>query len=89
MQNDPIPTPSGNGPWRLLILDRDPADPKWILTTVALHIDVRPAVLDAEGKYTGWQAASDWIAEMVGRPVALVPMTDVLAWRVDEGGQPR
>jgi len=29
MPNDPIT--AGNGPWRILVLDRDPADPKWIL----------------------------------------------------------
>jgi hypothetical protein len=41
MPNDP--TTTGNGPWRLLVLDRDPADPKWILATVATPGDVRPA----------------------------------------------
>ena len=29
--------------WRLLIFDADPADPKWILATVASPGDVRPA----------------------------------------------
>ena len=41
MPNDP--TTTGNGPWRLLILDRDPTDPKWILATVATPSDVGPA----------------------------------------------
>ena len=41
MPNDP--TTTGNGPWRLLVLDRDPTDPKWILATVAAPGDVRPA----------------------------------------------
>ena len=40
----PAPLP-GNGPWRLLILDRDPADPKWILTMVIDPGDVRPTQL--------------------------------------------
>ena len=42
MPNDPTTT---NGPWRLLILDRDPQDPKWILATVATPGDVEPADL--------------------------------------------
>ena len=41
MPNHPIT--SSTGPWRILILDRDPADPKWILATVAAPDDVRPA----------------------------------------------
>jgi hypothetical protein len=28
--------------WRVLILDRDPAIPKWLLATVTLRADVRP-----------------------------------------------
>jgi hypothetical protein len=79
--------PGSNGPWRILILDRDPQDPKWILATVAIAADVRPALLDAAGRFTGWQAAADWVAGLVGRPVALEPVHDALAWRVDEGGQ--
>ena len=41
MPNHPIT--SSTGPWRILILDRDPADPKRILATVAAPGDVRPA----------------------------------------------
>jgi hypothetical protein len=70
----------------VLVLDRDPEDPKWIIATVSLSADVHPAVLDAAGRYTGWQAVTEWVAAMVGRPVALVPVHDALAWRVDEGG---
>ena len=40
MPNDP--TTTGNGPWRLLILDRDPADPKWILATIATRATCGP-----------------------------------------------
>ena len=35
------------GSWRILILDRDLEDPKWLFATVSLPSDVRPAVLDA------------------------------------------
>ena len=40
MSNHPT---TGTGPWLILILDRDLADPKWILATVATPGDVRPA----------------------------------------------
>ena len=89
MSEHPIQAPGSNGPWRILILDRSPADPKWLLATVTIPADVRPAVLDAAGRYTGWQAAAEWVAGTAGRQVAPVPVHDALAWRVDEGGQPR
>lgn len=81
--------PAPGGRWRLVILDRDPADPKWLLATITLPSDVRPAVLDTAGRYTGWQAITRWVSEMTGRPAALVPVQDALAWRVDEGEKPR
>jgi hypothetical protein len=70
----------------VLVLDRDPEDPKWIIATVSLSADVRPAVLDAAGSHTDWWAVTEWAAGMVGRPIVLVPVHDALAWRVDEGG---
>lgn len=85
MQNPSTTPPPGNGPWRILVLDRDPADPKWLLATVTLPADVRPAVLDAAGRYADWTAVVQWMASLTGSPVALVPVQDALAWRVDEG----
>jgi hypothetical protein len=81
--------PAGNGPWRVLILDRDPEDPRWIIATVSLPADVRAAELDAAGRYRDWQAVCQWVVSQVGRTVTLVPVHDSLAWRVDEGGLPR
>jgi hypothetical protein len=78
-----IPAP-GYGPWRILILDRGPDDPKWILATVALPADVCPAVLDAAGTHAGGQAAAARVSGLTGRRVVLVPIHDALAWRVDE-----
>jgi hypothetical protein len=74
--------PEGTGPWVVLILDRDPLDPKWLTAAVT---DVRPAVLDAAGRHTGQQAAADWVTGIVGYVAALVPVHDALCWRVDEG----
>jgi hypothetical protein len=82
MPNDP--TTTGNGPWRLLILDRDPGDPKWILATVATPADVRPAgpaaVLD--------EVTAAWAATATGlhRP-ALTPLIRPDVWRIDEHPQ--
>jgi hypothetical protein len=76
-------------PWRLLILDRDPEDPRWLLATVNLASDVRPADLDAAGRYQGWAEAAAWVTSVTGAPVCLVPVRGALAWSVDEGTAPR
>jgi hypothetical protein len=74
-------------PWRILILDVSADDPKWLLCSVTIPSDVRPAVMDGR-RYTGWAEAVEWVRNQVGGPVALVPIA-AMAWRVDEGGQPR
>jgi hypothetical protein len=77
-------------PWRLLVLDRTPDDPRWLLVTVALPSDVLTAQLDAVGRYTNWDAATAWVRDNLGRPaVALTPVHDPLAWLVSEDGRPR
>jgi hypothetical protein len=75
----------GTGPWRLLIHDPDPADPKFILATVATPGDVRPATPGAAVD----ELTAAWVASVAGlhRP-ALTPVPEALCWRVDEGGQP-
>jgi hypothetical protein len=77
------PEPGPNGLWRVLILDRHPADPKWILATVATPGDVRPARPDT----TLDEVTAAWVASAAGlfRP-ALTPLPGALCWRVDEGG---
>jgi hypothetical protein len=82
MPNDP--TATGYGPWRLLVLDRDPTDPKWILATVATPSDVQPA-------WPGGTVDEDtaaWVASAAGlyRP-ALTPLIRPDVWRID--GQPQ
>jgi len=82
-------TTTGTGLWRILVLDRDPQDPKWVLCTVMLTSDVRGATLDRAGRYRDWQAAAEWVAASVGRKVELAPVTDALCWHIREGGTPR
>ena len=73
-------------PWRLLILDRDPEDPRWLLATVTLASDVTPARLDRAGRYTGWPEVTAWVRGQLGHEVELAPVHDALAWRA---GEPR
>lgn len=73
------------GPWRVLLLDRDPGDPRWVLASVTLDTDVRPARLDSVGGYLDWAATTRWVEAQIGGRVALVPVHDPLAWRIDEG----
>jgi hypothetical protein len=81
----PSTSPAADGsPWRLVILDRDPADPKWIIATVIMASDVRAAELDPAGRYTAWQQTTRWVAAVVGHDVTLLPIHDALAWRLDE-----
>ena len=78
--------PSGD-PWRLLILDRDPADPKLILATVVELADVRPAWPGI----TPPDAMAEAVAWMRGRLVdprpTLEPMPHVSVWRVDQAAE--
>ena len=77
------PTITGTGPWRILVLDRDPADPKWILATVMDPGDVRPAGLGERG-LTGWAAVTTWLHGLLGRPAKLTPLFRPDVWRIDE-----
>jgi hypothetical protein len=85
----PTTTPSGKGPWRVLILDRNPADPKWLVATVSLSLDVRMAVVEADGRYQDWPEVVRWVSEVSGQDVELIPVTDALCWHVDERRPPR
>lgn len=73
--------PAGVAPWRMLLLDRSPDDPKWILATVVIPGDVRPAALNTEGGYTGWDEITAWVRGQLGS-VGLMPF-DALAWTIE------
>jgi hypothetical protein len=77
--------PTVNGPWRLLVLDGDAADPKWILATVAAPGDVRPAGLADEAPD---EVCLRWVAARHGQPVTLTKLPHARCWRVD-GAAPR
>ena len=79
MHNDS--TTTGTGPWRVLILDPDPADPKLILATVT---DVRSARITSEPRPIG--DATMWVRNRLGSPAILEPMPGAIAWRVDADG---
>jgi hypothetical protein len=80
--------PTANGPWRLLILDRDETDPKWILATVASPGDVQPA--DLGDVLATLPVGAAWVRDQLGQPSAmLTPMTRAHVWRVENGGQPQ
>jgi hypothetical protein len=76
--------PRVNGPWRLLILNRNPDDPQWLIATVTLAEDTKPAVLGVGGGF-GWEGTGNWVRERLGRPVALEGLHDALVWLIREG----
>jgi hypothetical protein len=82
----PAIPPEPRGPWRILVLDRDPADPKWCFATISIASDVRPAVLDDAGRYTDWGDVTLWVNAMFPGAVSLAPMPGAAAWRIYEGG---
>ena len=82
MNDAPTSATASNGPWRILILDPDPADPKWIVTTVADSGDVRPA---EPGETAPDEVTAAWVNARLHRPAAaLAAMPRVLAWRIGE-----
>jgi hypothetical protein len=69
------------GPWRILILDRDPADPKWIVATVTGFESVRPAGPGAELD----DVTVRWSASVAGFPHAsLIHLRRAQVWRIEE-----
>jgi hypothetical protein len=82
MSHDPIAQLAG--PWRILVLDRDPADPKWLLATIVTPGDVQPA-LDGPGGCTPTLdgEVGEWLRGLLGHAVHLTPLHRAEAWRID------
>jgi hypothetical protein len=78
------PSPVG----RYLLLDRDPAAPRWLLVSLMLPDDAWPAVIDGTGsasRYRRWEDATQQVRQRAGEhDVRLVPLDfPTLAWRLD------
>jgi hypothetical protein len=72
--------PTSSGPWQLLLLDPDPADPKWLLCTICHPGDVRPAHLSDMAPD---EVTAEWAANRGGLArVTFTPLHRALAWRV-------
>lgn len=84
LNEQPASDPTTSGPWRLLILDPDPADPKWLLCTVCQPGDVRPA---APGEATPDDVAAAWLRARNGGAHTLTALPGAICWRVDETAQ--
>jgi hypothetical protein len=82
-----IPPTTGNGLWRLLICDRDPTDPKWIVATVIELADVRPATDSMLAIPDVDEVTARWVAGRVRAPIAFTRLVHPEVWRIDEGGQ--
>jgi len=64
------------------ILDPDPADPKWVLASVASPRDVRPAsstARDVDDATAAWVIATSGLHDL-----ALIALPSALCWRLDE-----
>jgi hypothetical protein len=85
MSHPSTSSPLGGGLFRLLVLDTsDPDDPKWLIATVTLPSDVRPAEMEPGGRrYKNWPEVVAWVTHQAGHPVSLIPLAGMV-WRVDE-----
>jgi hypothetical protein len=83
MNDRPTPASPPAMPWRVLVLDASPGDPKWLLCTVTMPSDIRPAVMEGS-RYADWPEVTEWVRSQAGGRVSLVPI-GATAWRVDEG----
>jgi hypothetical protein len=70
----------GNGPWRILILDADPADPKWILATVTQPDHVRPANPEAA---VVDEVTEAWVVHGSEVPRPVFTAMPAKCWRID------
>ena len=84
MSDVPTSATASNGPWRILILDRDPHDPKWIMATVITPGDVQPALIGPGGVFAALAGeVGTWLRGLFGHPAHLVPLHRPEVWRID------
>jgi hypothetical protein len=92
MTSFPDLPPDALTPWRILVFDKtDPQDPRWLIATVTLPSDVRPAQA-APGTITGIippgrvipAEVVEWVRHRLGRrEVRLTPVRGQ-AWTIEE-----
>ena len=70
----------GHGPWRILILDADPADPKWIMATVTQPGHVRPADPDTAAVD---EVTTAWVVHSSEVPRPVLTAMPAKCWRID------
>jgi len=69
---------------RYLVLDTSGDDPRWMIASISVPSDVRPAVMTASGRrYEDCADVTDWCRDQVGLTVSLVPVA-ASVWRIDE-----
>jgi hypothetical protein len=56
----------------------------WLIATVTLAEDTKPAVLGVGGGF-GWEGTDNGVRERLSRPVALEGLHDALVWLIREG----
>jgi hypothetical protein len=83
-----IPVPGPRGQWRVLLLDREPGDPHWLIASVATPEHIRPTTLDPIGRYQDWPLVTAWTAARLGGPVELTPIHDPLVWTIHNPRRP-
>ena len=80
------PPTTVNGPrWRILILDRSPDDPKWLIATIASPADIRPATnIDSVTPELD-DVTITWAARRSGLGLlAITRLPHPEVWRIDE-----
>ncbi len=83
-----LPTSAGAGPWKLLVLDQDPQDPKWLLATVSSPGDVQPAFVGPGGVPAALAGeVGQWLRGLLGRPAHLTPLHRPQVWQIDHLAQ--
>jgi hypothetical protein len=72
-------------PWRIVLLDRsDPEDPKWCICSVLIVGAVEHDHPGADHAAWRQDALKEVRSQAGSGRVQLAPLTDVLAWRLDE-----
>ena len=73
--------PEEEEPLQILVLDKNPDQPLWMLATV-VPTGAWLARLDPAGECRNWPAVTAWVEDTIKSTAELAPLSDALAWRV-------